>query len=69
MKQYTAWMSQTDTYKVYFKANNLEHAKELLGKVNEGDISFEELPEHFDKLKSVEVEFALDTLVGEDDNK
>lgn len=62
MKEFTVWMSQTDTYKIFFEAETIQQAKELLEKVNEGEISFEELPNVTDKLKNVEIEVAIDTL-------
>ena len=60
MKKFTVWKSETDIYKLWFEADNLEHAKELIAKYNSGEL--ETLPNQQDSLKSVEMEIDTFTL-------
>ena len=40
-----------------FDADNLEHAKELIRQVEEGEIDYESLPNFYDKNYSIETTF------------
>jgi hypothetical protein len=42
-----------------FDADSLEHAKQLIEQVENGDLSFEELPEPYEK------NYSIDTTIGE----
>ena len=42
-----------------FDADNLEHAQELIRQVNEGELSFEELPNNYEK------NYGIDTTIYE----
>ena len=67
MKTYVVWFSETETYKMYFQAENLEHAKDLLDKVNAGDIDTMDLPEVDKNSKDYEIVLSMETLeeIGE----
>jgi len=67
MKVYTVWFSETDTYKMSFQAESLEQAKDLLDKVDAGEIDSMDLPQVDKVAKNYELEFALETLqeIGE----
>jgi hypothetical protein len=68
LKQYTFWYSETDTYKAGFMAANDDEAKELLAKVfDTGELSLDDLPDAWSKSKSIETEYAPETLVSYDD--
>lgn len=58
-KNYTVWMSVTETWKAWFEANSREEAEEIVRKLNEGDSTFEMKSV---KKKGVESEYALETL-------
>jgi hypothetical protein len=62
MASFSFWYDESCTYKAWFTADSLEHAEELLRKVQEGEIILEDLPEFFEKHKSGDVQVALDTL-------
>ncbi len=61
MATYTVWYSETYTYKAWFDADSLEHAKELLGQAQE-DCSLDSLPEFGFKDKNYELDVADETL-------
>jgi len=65
MKKYSAYMSETNVFKVYFEAQDDQQATEMLRMVNDGEIDVDALPNSFSKLKDVQTEFAFDTLEGE----
>ena len=52
--QVVFWYSEEIVYKGYFTAENEDQAKELLKKVDDCEISFDDLPEFFSKTKSFE---------------
>lgn len=68
MKRYTVWMDVTETWKVYFEANDLEHAKQLLQQLNTYEIDVDDVPEYFEKNKGIEKQYALDTLEEHGEN-
>jgi hypothetical protein len=62
MPKYNFVMSETDTYRAYFEAENIDQAKELLVKVNTCEIDTTDLPK-FEKFgRDYEQEIAIDTL-------
>lgn len=65
MKRYTVWMDVTETWKTYFEANDLEHAKQILRQLNSFEIDVTDVPEYFEKNKGIEKQYALDTLEEE----
>lgn len=68
MKNYVVWIDETDTYKMFFQAENIEQAKELLAKVVSGEIDTTDLPE-MDKVgKNYELGVAMETLQELGDN-
>jgi hypothetical protein len=60
MERYTVWYDEVRTNKVWFQAESLEHAKELIRQLNNCEIV--ELPNASEKCKNVEITFGLDTL-------
>ena len=53
------WYSEEIVNKAYFTAESEEQGKELLRQVEEGEISMEDLPDFYSKVKSYEA--TLDT--------
>jgi len=68
MKTYVVWFSETETYKMYFQAENIEQAKDLLNKVQDGEIDTMDLPEVDKKSKDYEVQISMETLQELGDN-
>jgi hypothetical protein len=65
MKRYSVWMDVTETWKVYFEAQDLEQAKQILRDLETGEVDTEDVPEYFEKNKGIEKHYALDTLEEE----
>ena len=59
MPNYTFWYSETYTYKGWLTADNKEQAKELLSKVQDSEIEFDELPNYGNKDKNYELDIDL----------
>lgn len=59
MPRYVIMVNQEWVSKWGFNADSLEHAKELIEQVEEGEISAEELPEFYEKC------YSTDTTLGE----
>jgi hypothetical protein len=62
MKHYSVWYSETDVYKAYFQAENLEEAKKIIESVRNGETNFSELLGAETVSKEYEIEIDLDTL-------
>lgn len=62
MRSYSVWYSETDTYKAYFEAENLEEAKKIIESVRTGETNFSELLNAETSSKEYEIEIYLDTL-------
>ena len=45
-KTYMVWYSTGEYGKAWFTADNLEHAHDLLAKVEQGDLSYDDLPDY-----------------------
>lgn len=50
-KTYFAWYSTGEYGKVWFEADNEAHARELLDKVRNGELAFEDLPKMDSTIK------------------
>jgi len=62
MPKYNFGMSETDIYRAYFQAENIDEARALLTKVMTGEIDTTDLPE-FEKFgRDYEYEIAIETL-------
>lgn len=55
MPEFTFWYTETQGYRAWFTADSLEQARELLGKVECGELDMEELPEFGSKTKYYEL--------------
>ena len=62
MKDYTVWMNVTEVWKVWFKAENMEQAKEIIAKLETGDIDPDDIENYRGVNKGIDTEYALDTL-------
>jgi hypothetical protein len=62
MATYTVWYTEETTYKAWFEANDLAHAKELLDKVNKGEIYTEDLKEFSRTAKDSGLSIGFDYL-------
>lgn len=62
MKDYTVWMDVTETWKVSFKANDLDEAKRIVQQLNTGEINSDEVTDYDERNKGLESEYAVDTL-------
>ncbi len=65
MKRYSVWMDVTETWKVYFEAEGLEQAKQIISDLEHGDIEADSVRGYFEKNKGIESAYALDTLEEE----
>ena len=54
MPMFSVWYTESNTYKVWFKAESLEAAQAMIDKIEQGEMSIEELPGSEQKLKGVE---------------
>ena len=60
-KHYVVWLTTEETYKAYFDADSIEHARQIVADIKHGDISLEQPPEDIDLyLKSKEYLVAID---------
>jgi SepF-like predicted cell division protein (DUF552 family) len=55
MPSYEFWYDETNTFKAWFEADNLEQAKELVSKVQDGELDITDLPEFQNKDKNYEL--------------
>jgi hypothetical protein len=55
MPAYEFWYEENNTYKAWIIADSLEHAKELIDQVQEGEISLEDLPDFANRSKAYEL--------------
>ena len=62
MKDYTVWMDVTETWKVSFKANNLDEAKQIVQQLNDDRLNTDDVPDYDERNKGLEKHYALDTL-------
>lgn len=62
MKDYTVWMDVTETWKVSFKAKDLDEAKQIVQQLNEDRLDPDAVTEYFERNKGIEKHYALDTL-------
>jgi hypothetical protein len=60
MPAYEFWYEENNTYKAWIIADSLEHAKELIDQVQEGEISLEDLPDFANRSKAYEL--LIDTI-------
>ena len=60
MPAYEFWYEENNTYKAWFTADTLEHAKALMDQVQEGEISLDDLPDFENKSKAYEL--LIDTI-------
>ena len=60
MPTYEFWYDETSTYKAWITADSLEQAKELVGQVQDGEISLDDLPDFENKSKAYEL--LIDTI-------
>ena len=59
MPRYTVMVHEEYWNKWGFDADSLEHAKQLIEQVEEGDITLEDLPNFYDK------NYSIDTTIGD----
>lgn len=62
MKDYTVWMDVTETWKVSFRAKDLDEAKEIVEQLNNDDTSPDAVTDYYERNKGLEKHYALDTL-------
>lgn len=62
MRLYSIWFSETDTYKMFFQAKNLEEAQKLINKIRSGEINTTDLPEMEKVGKSFEEDYVMESL-------
>jgi hypothetical protein len=55
MPTYEFWYDETNTYKAWISADSLEHAKELISQVQEGETDMEDLPDFENRSKAYEL--------------
>ena len=58
MKQYRFSYHEQESGYIYFEAENMEKAQELLDEVETGDLLIEDLPNYFKKVRSGEYELS-----------
>jgi hypothetical protein len=68
MPTYEIWYDETYTYKAWFTADSKEHAKELLGLVQDGQAEFDSLDDFESKDKGYELEIELSTITDIEEN-
>ena len=66
MPTYEFWYDETNTYKAWITASNLEEAKELLDLAQEGTTSLQDLPGFQNRSKAYEL--LIDTVEEMEDN-
>jgi hypothetical protein len=62
MPKFTFWYSETYTNKGWFEAENEAEARQLLSKVQDGDLDINELPNLGFKDKGYDLEISPETL-------
>jgi hypothetical protein len=55
MPTYEFWYDETNTYKAWITADSLEQAKELVNKVQDGNLEMEDLPGFENRSKAYEL--------------
>ena len=69
MKRYTVWMDVTETWKIWFDAENMDEALKIIKDLEHGDIESDDIEGYGDVNKGIESTYALDTLEEHDFTK
>ncbi len=62
MPDYSFWHNVEESWKSSFTADSMEHARELLQAVQDGDMELVDLPDYFEKNKGIELSIDIESL-------
>jgi len=62
MKQYTVWMDVTETWKIAFKAKDLDDAKQIIEQLNSDKLDPDNVTDYDEKNKGLEKFYDVGTL-------
>ena len=65
MARFSVWYDESSTFKAWFEADSIEHARELISQVQECELDIEDLPAFINKDKNYGIEIAVDTIEEE----
>ena len=62
MKRYTVWMNVEETWKIWFDAENMDEAKTIVAKLQDGDIDPDDIEGYGDVNKGIDTLYDVNSL-------